>query len=139
MAWHATPPISGGISTRQRSLAKGQRGWKAQPGGGSIGFGISPLTGDARAPAHAEVRHRVEQHARIGVLAARRTARGRGDLDDAAEIHHADAGRHVPHHGEVVADEQIGQPEPVLQVAHQVEDLRLHGDVERARSARRRR
>ena len=39
--------------------------------------------------------------------------------------------RHVAHDGEVVADEQIGQPEPVLQVAHQVEDLRLHRHVER--------
>ena len=53
------------------------------------------------------------------------------DLDDAAEIHHADPARHVADHGEVVADEEIGQAELVLQVAHQIEDLRLHGDVER--------
>ena len=39
----------------------------------------------------------------------------------------------VRHHGEVVRDEQVGQPEPRLQVAHQVEDLRLHRDVERRR------
>ena len=38
----------------------------------------------------------------------------------------------MPHHGEIVADEEIGQPEPLLQVAHQIEDLRLHRDVERA-------
>ena len=54
-----------------------------------------------------------------------------GDLDNAAEIHHADAARHVPDHGEVVADEEIGEAELVLQVAHQIEDLRLHRDIER--------
>ena len=32
---------------------------------------------------------------------------------------------------QVVGDEQIGQAEPVLQVEQQVEDLRLHRDVER--------
>src|SRR6202023_197229 len=53
------------------------------------------------------------------------------DLDDAPEIHHADAVRHVPDHGEVVADEEVGEAELVLQVAHQVEDLGLHGDIER--------
>ena len=35
------------------------------------------------------------------------------------------------HHREVVRDEQIGQPEPLLQVEHQVDDLRLDVDVER--------
>ena len=44
-AWQATPSIRRGASRRQRSNASGQRGLKAQPGGGSIGFGISPLTG----------------------------------------------------------------------------------------------
>ena len=29
---------------RQRSSAQGQRGWKAQPPGGSIGLGTSPAT-----------------------------------------------------------------------------------------------
>src|SRR6202030_2404057 len=44
-AWQATPSISAGASRRQRSKTSGQRGLKAQPGGGSIGLGISPLTG----------------------------------------------------------------------------------------------
>ena len=56
---------------------------------------------------------------------------GRAEFDDAAEIHHAQPVRHVPHHRQVVADEQIGQAEPCLQVAHQVEDLRLHRHVQR--------
>src|SRR3954468_13798914 len=44
-AWQATPSISSGACRRQRSNASGQRGLNAQPGGGSIGFGISPVTG----------------------------------------------------------------------------------------------
>ena len=48
-AWQATSPppgaaASAGASRRQRSSAQGQRGWKAQPGGGSSGFGTSPAT-----------------------------------------------------------------------------------------------
>ena len=55
----------------------------------------------------------------------------RGDLDQTSEIHHADTVRHVAHHREIVADEEIGEAEPVLQVAHQIEDLGLDRDVER--------
>src|SRR6516164_7509646 len=44
-AWQATPSISDGASLRHRSKASGHRGLKAHPGGGSIGLGISPLTG----------------------------------------------------------------------------------------------
>ena len=53
------------------------------------------------------------------------------ELDDAAEIHHRDAVADVPHHGEVVADEEIGEPVLLLQVDQQVQHLRLHRDVER--------
>jgi hypothetical protein len=33
-----------GASVRQRAIAKGQRGWKWQPDGGSSGEGMSPFT-----------------------------------------------------------------------------------------------
>ena len=55
------------------------------------------------------------------------------DLDDAAEVHHAHAGRDVRDHREVVRDEEVGEPVLALQVLHEVEDLRLHRHVERAR------
>ena len=58
-----------------------------------------------------------------------RTSLAFGDFDDAAEIHHADPGRHVADHGDY-ADEEIGHG-TIPQVAHQIEDLRLHGNVER--------
>src|SRR5258707_8872612 len=44
-AWQATPSISAGACLRQRSNANGQPGLNAQPGGGSIGLGVSPFTG----------------------------------------------------------------------------------------------
>ena len=53
-------------------------------------------------------------------------------LDDAAEIHHRDLVGEVLHHREVVRDEEVGEALLALQLAHQVEQLRLHRDVERA-------
>ena len=52
-------------------------------------------------------------------------------LDDGAEIHHGDAVGDVLDHREVVRDENIGKPQPLLQVAQQIEDLRANGNVER--------
>ena len=37
----------------------------------------------------------------------------------------------MAHDAEIVRDEQHRQAEPVLQIEQQVDDLRLHGDVER--------
>ena len=37
----------------------------------------------------------------------------------------------VPDDGEVVGDDQVGEPEPLLEVGEQVEHLRLHRHVER--------
>ena len=56
---------------------------------------------------------------------------GRSDLDDLAEVHHRDPVRDVADDGEVVRDEQVGQAELGLELLHEVDDLRLDGDVER--------
>ena len=48
-----------------------------------------------------------------------------------AEVHHADLVADVAHDREVVRDEEVGQAVARLQVLHDVEDLRLHRDVER--------
>src|SRR6185312_17359050 len=42
VAWASSSAISFGTSTRQRSIAKGQRVWKRQPSGGCSALGISP-------------------------------------------------------------------------------------------------
>ena len=52
-------------------------------------------------------------------------------LDDAPEVHHRDASGNVPHHGEVVADEDVGKPQSLLQVLKQVQDLAADRNVER--------
>ncbi len=47
-AWQATrlapAPIAFGASLAHLSFAQAQRGWKVQPGGGSIGDGNSPVS-----------------------------------------------------------------------------------------------
>src|SRR6478735_6495167 len=51
-------------------------------------------------------------------------------LDDLAEVHHRDPVADVAHHREVVADEDVGEPELALQVVEQVDHLSLDRDVE---------
>ena len=41
--WSNSIALSAGVFVRQVSLAYKQRGWKLQPGGGSIGLGTSPF------------------------------------------------------------------------------------------------
>ena len=55
----------------------------------------------------------------------------RAVLDDLAVVHHADAVGDLAHDAEVVGDEQHRHAEPLLRVLEQLEDLRLHRDVER--------
>ena len=56
-----------------------------------------------------------------------------GQLHQTAEVHHAHLVAHVAHHCQVVRDEQIRQPQPALQVFHDVEHLRLHAHIQRRR------
>ncbi len=72
-----------------------------------------------------------EQGLRVGVLRVGEQLIRRRIFNDAAEIHDGDLGRDVPHDGEIMGDEQIGQPELVLQVLEQVDDLALDRHVER--------
>ncbi len=67
----------------------------------------------------------------IGVLRAREEFGDRALLDDLARGHHADALGDLPHDAEVVGDEQHRHAQAPLQLFEKLEDLRLHGDVER--------
>ena len=51
-------------------------------------------------------------------------------LDDLAGLHHAHAVAHMGDHGEIVADQQIGQPPLLAQFLQQVQDFRLNRHVE---------
>ena len=53
-------------------------------------------------------------------------------FDDASEIHHADFMREIFHHREVVGDEQIAQIQLPLQRLQQIQNLRLHRNIQRA-------
>ena len=56
---------------------------------------------------------------------------GIGGLDNDAEIHHGDAVGDVFYDGKIVRDENVGEPEPVLQIAQQVQDLRADRHIQR--------
>jgi hypothetical protein len=57
---------------------------------------------------------------------------GRSFLRNPPHVHHDDPVGHVPHHRQVVGDEQVRQPALALQVVQQVQDLGLHRHVEGA-------
>ena len=52
-------------------------------------------------------------------------------LDELPQIHHSDSRCYVPQHRNAVRSEQVGHAELLLKVEEEIEDLRLHGDVER--------
>ena len=52
-------------------------------------------------------------------------------FDDTAGIHDGDPIRHLRDDAEVMGDEEEREAEALLQIAQQVEDLRLDGHVER--------
>ena len=79
----------------------------------------------------AHARDGVDQHAGVGVARLREQAPGGCHLDQAAQVHHPHLVAHMAHHGQVVRDEQIGQPTGALQVAHEVEHLGLHAHIQR--------
>ena len=56
---------------------------------------------------------------------------GGPDLAQLAQVHDRDPVAHVPHDTQVVRDEQVRQPEVLLQSREQIDDLRAHADVER--------
>ncbi len=80
-----------------------------------------------------EPRDRRHQPARIRMARPREQRLHRRLLDLAARVHHDHALRGLGDHAEVVRDEHDRGAGALLQLQHQVEDLRLDGDVERRR------
>ena len=126
---------SGGSSLGQRSNASAHRGWKLQPLGTSRGSGgspsrpvgawmyrSSPICGNA--PARAVV---------YGCRGSRKTSVGGTLLHDASRVHHREPLAHLGQDREVVRDEQHREPELILQLLQEPQDLRLHHHVERGR------
>ena len=82
--------------------------------------------------AHAGIgpRDRRQQRLRIGM---RRPGRGHASRRSRPSCRDTSPprGRDVPHHGEVVGDEQEGEAEAALQILQEVDDLGLDRDVQR--------
>jgi len=68
-------------------------------------------------------RRRREQRACVGMLRGAEDALRRADLDDPTQVHHRDTVGDVADDLQVVADEEIGQVQPLLQLEQEVEDL----------------
>ena len=91
-----------------------------------------PLQEDARALV-VRVRHRHGGQERLGVGVVGRREHGldRAELDDLPQVHHRDVVGEIAHHGEVVGDEHERGFAAGLELAQEVDDRRLHRDVER--------
>ena len=126
--------MSGGSgSPKQRSKLTGQRVLKLQPVGGLAGLGRSPemmMRCRFSSTIGSGHWHSREQGLRIGMLRIVVDIVNWAQLDDFAQIHHSDAIADMPHHAEVMRDEEIGQVQLVLQLFHQVDHLLLNGDIE---------
>src|SRR6266852_5156855 len=80
-----------------------------------------------------ESRYGTQQRPRVWMLGVGKDIHGGAGLDDAARIHHHHALAHPGHDAQVVRDQDRGGAELPVDLAQQVEDLRLDGDVERSR------
>ena len=78
-----------------------------------------------------EPRDRAEQADGVGMLRIGEELVDRRALDDLAGIHHRDLVADLGDHAEIVGDQDDRGAACGLQFAHQIEDLRLQGDVER--------
>ena len=77
-----------------------------------------------------QARHRREQRLGVRVMGTGEDRPGRPVLHHPAQIEHGDAVGEIAHHSEVVRDEDIAHALAALQVGEEIEDGRLHRDVE---------
>src|SRR6266852_3211385 len=84
-------------------------------------------------PLDQRIRHgnRRQQRLRVRVLRVLVNVDAVGDLHHLPQVHDRYPVRQVPHHREVVGDEQVRQLELFLEILKQVDDLRLNRDVQR--------
>src|SRR3989338_7554675 len=79
-----------------------------------------------------DARHGGQQGLRIGVPGRAQHFFRLAAFDDAPEVHHAYLMREVFHYRKVVGDEQVTQVQFLLQRLQQIQNLRLHGHIQRA-------
>ena len=114
------------------SVAFQQRVRNRQPDGGFSGDGTSPLSRIRSLRCSASSFGAADISAAVyGWFGSVENRFGGAGFDDPAEVHHRDPVGDVPDHRQVVADEDVGDPQLLLQVVEQVEHLRLHRQVQR--------
>ena len=74
--------------------------------------------------------HGREQGPGVRVKRFRKQFPRRCEFHQFAQIHDGNPVADVLHHGQVVGNQEVGQPKIILEINHQVEHLRLDGDVE---------
>ncbi|CUJ66849.1 Uncharacterised protein [Achromobacter ruhlandii] len=84
-----------------------------------------------RAMHGAQARHGRQQGAGVGMLRPREDVVGTALLDLVAAIHHQHPVGHLGHHAHVMGDEDHAHVHFFLQLADQLQDLGLDGDVQR--------
>ena len=75
--------------------------------------------------------HRAQQRVGVGVLRVVVDRRGVAPLHQLTQVHDPDLVAHEPAGGQVVGDVDVGQAELVLEVQHQLQDLRADRHVQR--------
>ena len=117
---------------RRPSMRNGSAARSGSPAAASRRLGGRPVDGLELAAARpVEPRHRAQQAHRVGMARAVEHVVGGALLDDARRIHHVDAVGVARDHAEIVRDDDQRDVELARQILHQLEDLRLDGDVER--------
>ena len=90
------------------------------PEGDALALGLGVRVGDRR-----------EQGVGVRVRRFVEQLLGPAEFHDVAEVHHGHAIADVANDREIVGDEQITQAELLLKVLQEIQNLRLHRDVER--------
>ena len=121
---------SGGWLAWQRASANGQRGAKRQPAGWLAGLGTLPSMVDRRSRTHVQPRDRAQQADGVRMLRVVEQRLHRRALDDLAGIHHDHLVDQFGNHAQVVRDDQHGHAQALLQIAQQIEDLRLDRHIQ---------
>ena len=80
-----------------------------------------------------QCRDRADQHLGVGMLGPLQHVVLGADLDQIPQAQHRDPVRDFGDNAEIVGDEQHTGAVSMLQVEHQLEDLRLRRDIERRR------
>lgn len=80
----------------------------------------------------AQARRRIDECAGVLVLGAFDHALAHAGFDDRAVTHDGDTIAQGANNREIMADEEVRKPERRSKIGHEVDDLGLHGHVERA-------